>query len=190
MRCGEAVSSAHRRVSTLGTNRRVRAATGGRATRSRCRPGSAGARPRRCVGRGRELSALRELWRAVREGEGTRLVLVTGEAGIGKSRLVRELALEAREQGAVVLHGSADEDLLVPHQHLVAAFGHLFAVAAPDELRRRIGSRAGDLEPIAPGLSELDSAPREAAPEGRRYRLFEAVAGLLDELSAEAPCSS
>jgi DNA-binding SARP family transcriptional activator len=140
--------------------------------------------PTALVGRGRELSTLRELWRAVREGEGARLVLVTGEAGIGKSRLVRELALEVREEGAVVLHGSADEDLLVPHQHLVTAFEHLFAVAAPDELSRRIGSRAADLEPIAPGLSEQTGT---GAPEGRRYRLFEAVAGLLDELSAEAP---
>jgi DNA-binding SARP family transcriptional activator len=140
--------------------------------------------PTALVGRGRELSVLRELWRAVREGEGARLVVVTGEAGMGKSRLVRELALEVREEGAVVLHGSADEDLLVPHQHLVAAFEHFFAVAAPDELSRRIGSRAADLEPIA---SELRGARGEAAPEGRRYRLFEAVAGLLDELSADTP---
>jgi DNA-binding SARP family transcriptional activator len=143
--------------------------------------------PTALVGRERELSRLRELWRGVREGEGARLVLVTGEAGIGKSRLVRELALEGREQGAVVLHGSADEDLLVPHQHLVAAFEHFFAVAAPDELEGRVGVRAADLEPIAPGLSELTGSPAEAAPEGRRYRLFEAVAGLLDELSAETP---
>jgi DNA-binding SARP family transcriptional activator len=139
------------------------------------------------VGRERELSLLRELWRGVCAGEGARLVLVTGEAGIGKSRLVREVALEGREQGAIVLHGSADEDLLVPHQHLVAAFDHFFSVAAPDELRRRVGVRAADLEPIAQRLSVLTGSPREAAPEGRRYRLFEAVAGLLDELSAETP---
>ena len=143
--------------------------------------------PTALVGRERELSRLRELWRAVREGEGARLVLVTGEAGIGKSRLARELALEVREQGAVVLHGTADEDLLVPHQHLVSAFEHFFAVTAPDELRRRIGSRAADLEPIASGLSEQTGALRETAPEGRRYRLFEGVAGVLDELSAETP---
>jgi DNA-binding SARP family transcriptional activator len=143
--------------------------------------------PTALVGRERELSMLRELWHGVREGEGARLVLVTGEAGIGKSRLVRELALEGREQGAVVLHGSADEDLLVPHQHLVAAFEHFFASAAPDEVRRRVGSRGPDLEPIAPGLSELTGSTAEAAPESRRYRLFEAVAGLLDELSAETP---
>ena len=141
--------------------------------------------PTALVGRERELSRLRELWRAVREGEGARLVLVTGEAGIGKSRLVRELALEVREQGAVVLHGTADEDLLVPHQHLVSAFEHFFAVTAPDELRHRIGSRAADLEPIASGLSGHTGALRETAPEGRRYRLFEGVAGVLDELSAE-----
>jgi DNA-binding SARP family transcriptional activator len=143
--------------------------------------------PTALVGRERELSRLREPWRDVREGGGARLVLVTGETGIGKSRLVRELALEAREQGAVVLHGSADEDLLVPHQHLVAAFEHFVAVAAPDELSRRVGAHAADLEPVAPTLSELTGSPGEAPPERRRYRLFEAVAGLLDQLSAETP---
>jgi predicted ATPase len=114
---------------------------------------------------------------------------VTGEAGIGKSRLARELALEAREQGAIVLQGSADEDLLVPHQHFVEAFGHYLAVAAPSELRRHVDPRAADLEPIAPGLSAQAGVGRaeEGPTESRRYRLFEAVASLLDELAADAP---
>ncbi|HYP47111.1 MAG TPA: AAA family ATPase [Thermoleophilaceae bacterium] len=139
------------------------------------------------VGREGELALLREWWSAARGGEGARLALVTGEAGIGKSRLVRELALEGRDQGAVVLHGSADEDLLVPHQHLVEALGHLFSVAAPDELRRRVDHRAADLAPISPALPGGPGERHEGASEGRRYRLVEAVASLLDELSADAP---
>ena len=39
------------------------------------------------VGREAELAELRALWSDVREGRGARLVLVTGEAGMGKSRL-------------------------------------------------------------------------------------------------------
>lgn len=141
------------------------------------------------VGRSREMSVLRRLWSDVCAGNGARLALVVGEAGIGKSRLVRELAVVVRGQGAVVLHGSADEDLLLPHQHVVAALGHYLAVAAPSELRRRVEPRAIDLEPVAPGLSRGAGAPprSEGRQESRRYRLFEAVASLLDELAAEAP---
>ena len=138
------------------------------------------------VGRGREMSTLRELWSHVGACRGARIALLTGEAGIGKSRLARELALEARGQGAVVLHGSADEDLLVPYQHFVEALKHYLAVAAPDELRRRVHTRASELEPVTPGFPRQDGVPNRARVENRRYRLFDAVASLFAELSAEA----
>ena len=127
------------------------------------------------VGRETELGELRALWWDVREGRGARLALVTGEAGMGKSRLGQELAGEVHEQGGVVLHGTASEDLLMPHQHFVDALGHFFAVASPDELRRRVEPRAADLEPVAPGLEQAGPRPEpdEGAPESRRYRLFD-----------------
>ena len=140
------------------------------------------------VGRTREIETMRELWTCVRGGDGARLALVVGEAGMGKSRLAREVALAAAEQGAIVLHGAADEDLLVPHQHFVEAIRHYLAVATPDEFRRRVHPRAADLAPIAPGLpGTADERPAGAPHESRRYRLFEAVASLLEELCAEAP---
>jgi DNA-binding SARP family transcriptional activator len=138
------------------------------------------------VGRDAELGALRRLWSGVRAGQGARIALVVGEPGIGKSRLVREFAVSAAGDGAVVLHGSADEDLLVPHQHLVEALAHYLAVAAPSELRRRVEPRAADLAPVAPGLA-AGVPPESERPESRRYRLFEAVAALLSELAAESP---
>lgn len=145
--------------------------------------------PAAFVGRGEELLALRTLWAQVRAGRGARLALVFGEAGIGKSRLVREVALEAQAHGAIVLHGTADEDLLVPHQHLVEALEHYVAVAAATELRRHVAPRAEDLEPIVPSLAGM-AVPGPSASgraESRRYRLFEAVAALLAGLSADAP---
>lgn len=145
--------------------------------------------PAAFVGRSREMGALRQIWSQVHAGGGARVALLVGEAGIGKSRLARELALETREQGAVVLHGSADEDLLVPYQPFVEALRHYLAVAAPDELGRRVQPRADELEPITPGLQRQVGEQRPDRPraETRRYRLFEAVASLLAELSADAP---
>jgi len=141
------------------------------------------------VGRARELSTLRELWSRVRIGDGARIALLLGEAGIGKSRLARELALEAREQGAVVLHGSADEDLLVPYQPFVEALRDYLAAASPDELRRRVLPRGADLEPVTPSLPRdaEQHQPHRPRGESRRYRLFDAVGALLAELSADAP---
>ena len=140
------------------------------------------------VGRQAEIATLRGLWSEVGAGAGGRIALLSGEAGIGKSRLARELALEAHAQGAIVLHGSADEDLLIPYQHFVEALSHYLALAAPEEIRRRVQPRASDLEPIAPGLQARADEPRPDAgyPESRRYRLFDAVASLLAELSVEA----
>jgi DNA-binding SARP family transcriptional activator len=138
------------------------------------------------VGRAGELARLRGLWTGVRAGRGARLALLLGEPGIGKSRLAREFAAEVSGQGAVVLHGSASEDLLIPYQHFVEALGHYLAVAGPEELRRRAEPRADALEPIAPEAPRASAQPAEGGrSESRRYRLYEAVASLLDELSGE-----
>ncbi len=141
------------------------------------------------VGRAGEMAALRRLWSKARTTGEARLVLVFGEAGMGKSRLLRELALEVRDQGAVVLHGSANEDLLVPHEHFVEALAHYFSVAGASELRRRVGYLAADLAPIAPSLArDGESAGRgEGRDESRRYRLFESVASFLERLALDAP---
>ncbi|HEX4010123.1 MAG TPA: AAA family ATPase [Solirubrobacteraceae bacterium] len=152
-------------------------------------PGLRQPAPAAFVGRAEELSTLRQLWSHVRDGDGARIALLTGEPGVGKSRLARELALEAREHRAIVLHGSANEDLLVPYQPFVEAIRHYLAVAGPDELRRRVHPRAGALEPITPSLPRQsgEHRPDGARVESRRYRLFDAVASLLAELSADAP---
>jgi tetratricopeptide (TPR) repeat protein len=55
----------------------------------------------RLVGRDREFDQLVEVWNSVGEGR-PRLLVVTGDAGVGKSRLISELAHKARTDGAVV----------------------------------------------------------------------------------------
>lgn len=141
------------------------------------------------VGRERELSALAAVWSGVCDRQGARVALIVGEAGIGKSRLAQELALHVHGQDAVVLHGSANEDLLVPYQHFVEALGHYLAVAAPSELEHRIEPRAAALAPIAPSFPRpAGTRPQEGGrAENRRYRLFESTASLVDELSGDVP---
>jgi tetratricopeptide (TPR) repeat protein len=72
------------------------------------------------VGRLSELDALRRWFASVANGAGG-LAAISGEAGVGKTRLAAELAAEAHHDGAVVLHGRCDEHATVAFQPFVQA---------------------------------------------------------------------
>ena len=138
------------------------------------------------VGRAGELAELRRAWLDTCGGLGPLLVLVTGEAGIGKSRLARELAMRVRTAPAVVLQGTAQEDAIASLQPVVEAIGHLVRVTAPDELSRLLGAHVGGLAGLLPDL------PTEAAGAAgdvsvRRYSMLDAVAELVAVVSRRTP---
>ncbi len=142
------------------------------------------------IGRSPELERLRELWTQTKEGQTSRLARLTGDAGIGKSRLARELAVEASADGAVVLFGSADGDRLVPHQIWAEALEHLRSELGDAELRRRLGPKSADIDPVLPRLAgdpEMEENDPGAPGGSRIYRLFEAVGVLLESVSEDAP---
>ena len=127
------------------------------------------------VGRAGELAALRRAWRDTCDGLGPLLVVVGGEAGIGKSRLARELAMRVRGAPAVVLQGTAQEDAIASLQPIVEAVGHLIRVTAPDALSRILGARTAISRRLIPGPSRragrrVRRRRRAALPHGRRRR--------------------
>ena len=87
------------------------------------------------VGRPRELALLRSLMPRA-GGEGRRVALVGGEAGSGKSRLVREFAHQAASEGALVLYGACDAVVRIPYQPIAEALHHLARVSDPEQLRQ------------------------------------------------------
>jgi predicted ATPase/DNA-binding CsgD family transcriptional regulator len=130
------------------------------------------ARAARMVGRQAQLSELHAHLAAARRGSGG-LVLIGGDAGMGKSRLAREfLAQAASAAGLSVLRGRCyDEHLAVPYAPFVDALQAY--------LRER-GGRARDerLAAVAGVLAELDSAPPPEAtadPHSQKRRLFESI---------------
>jgi DNA-binding CsgD family transcriptional regulator len=141
------------------------------------------------AGRGRELSALRALLpRAV--GEGRRVALVAGEAGSGKSRLVRELAHELSREDAVVLYGACDAVVRTPYGPFVTALDHLVRTTDPETVRHDLGSAGGELVRLLPELPlAVGELPRAVSADAdtERHRLHSAVTDLLTTTSARMP---
>jgi DNA-binding CsgD family transcriptional regulator len=141
------------------------------------------------VGRVPELSTLIDAFEAARAGRAT-TALVGGEAGVGKSRLVRELGAHARRSGARVLVGHCLdlEEGGLPYAPFVDILRTLERELPADEgratigpLRAALGSPPGDASPESPG-----SAAAAADPFGRA-RVFEKLLTLLDRLTASGP---
>ena len=134
------------------------------------------------VGRAAERQRLGELWEQARAGS-LRLALISGEAGVGKTRLAAQLALDVREQGATVLYGRCDEDLGVPYQPWGQALGYLVQELAQKSLDAHVQRFGGDLARLIASLGDRVPdlpAPRESDPETERYLLYAAVSGLLE----------
>ncbi len=145
------------------------------------------------VGRGVELAYLERCWREAVDGQ-RKLVLLAGDAGIGKTRGAAELAARAHEEGAVVLYGRFDEETLTPYQPVVEMLRGWSAGAPLDSLRDRLGPRAVELAILLPefGPPPADHGPAGGAISGteadaQRYRFFDAVAALIGEIGAEGP---
>src|SRR3989442_9313376 len=89
----------------------------------------------RFVGREEESARLRELLEEAMRGKGS-LVLVYGEPGVGKTRLVSELATRACDRGVQVLTGRAYEtEGMPPYLPFTDPLSHYVRGRSPDELR-------------------------------------------------------
>ena len=123
---------------------------------ARCRHGS----PVQLRGPLEELGELEAALQCAEESHAT-TVLVGGEAGIGKTRLVRQVAGLALRRGARVLGGACIElrDGAVPYAPLVEALRTLATELAADELDRVLGTARPELARLVPSLAEGGMLP-------------------------------
>ncbi len=131
-----------------------------------------------------------------------RLFLITGNAGVGKTRLADELAEEARGRGALVLRGSSFEEVSAPSywpwtqvlRTILQSTEHLSALPASaraatsvlgliPELRAELRSRLSQ-HTIAEGD---DPGASKAEPDLRAFRLFDAITTILKGMAARTP---
>src|SRR5271156_2461111 len=90
------------------------------------------------VGRGTELALFGAAIKKVVAGEGSEVVLVSGEPGQGKSTLVAEAARSAHEDGMIVLWGRCDEGSGAPYAPFAEALAHYVAHADEQLLRDHV----------------------------------------------------
>jgi DNA-binding CsgD family transcriptional regulator/tetratricopeptide (TPR) repeat protein len=141
------------------------------------------------VGRSAEVETLRTLMPRS-NGEVRQIVLLGGEPGSGKSRLVREFAAEAARDGALVLYGACDAVVHTPFGPFVEALDHLVRVTDPADLRAALAGAGGELTRLLPDLPARVGdlpAPVKADPDTERHRLHTVVADLLAAVSQRQP---
>jgi DNA-binding SARP family transcriptional activator len=134
-------------------------------------------------GRRGEIESMLECLKLAANGE-LKLMVVSGEAGIGKTRLAAEIARRALDHESTVLYGRCDEGLAVPFQPFVEALTQVHRSRPPAQL---FGRYAGELVRLLPDLTSVIPdlpPPLEADPETERYRLFDAVGAWLGSISA------
>ena len=138
------------------------------------------------VGRARESAVLRDWWTSVHDGDG-RLLLVDGDPGIGKTRLVAELARAVEAEGALVLWGRCDEDPVAPFQPFAEALGRYFQSLSADRISRMPDWQLSELSRLVVRLGEYAPTVEDEGgdPESERFRFFEAVTATLTELSGD-----
>ena len=144
----------------------------------------------RFVGRSDELRDLKRAVEGALQGRGA-LVMLSGEPGIGKTRLAEEAGVYARLGGARVLTGRCHEtESSVPYMPFIEAIRAYVGARPPDELRVELGDAASDVaklvSEIRSRIPDLPTTPRSDGEE-ERYRLFESVSSFLVNASQATP---
>ncbi len=135
------------------------------------------------VGRDDGVARFQDVLAAAERGAG-RLILLGGEPGAGKTRLLAEVGQGAAEAGHLVLYGRCDEDTSLPYQPFVRAL----TPALGDGSGLDLGALAADLSILFPDVRPLGGMPIPVVdPEARRHRLFEAIDRSLAALARRQP---
>ncbi len=141
------------------------------------------------AGRDAERRRLADAWKQA-QMDGATVVLISGEPGVGKTRLASELARAAHEDEGLVLLGRCDEHVSGALAPWIEALRTLIAHCDESTLREHVARRGGELTRIVPELAArvIDVPPPQGSDaETERFLLFDAVVDLMSAVAAEQP---
>jgi len=140
-----------------------------------------------------EVKLLKEAVDRAIQGEGG-LVFLYGEAGIGKTRLARELRAYAHLRGVQVLYGRCPAlfrmDGVPPYILWKEVIKDYLETCTPEQLYRVVGFYPAEVAKLVPELNQKFKAIPQSfsiSPEQEQNRLFEAVSQFVTNISKEAP---
>lgn len=141
------------------------------------------------VGRSDEFHSLEEAW--ARAASGNRvLVLISGEPGIGKTRLAAEHARRVREAGGLVLYGRYDEEMLAPYQGFRHALADYARACPRSILSADLKNHRDEVGRLFPEVARRIGAigePARSDAEAERFRLFESMTVWLGAIASRRP---
>ena len=144
------------------------------------------------VGRARELDLFRAAFDRMLAGR-RQLVLICGEAGIGKTRCAEALADVAEDQGALVLWGRCREEAgAPPYWPWVQILRAYVEASSLDEVRLNMGTAAKDIAALVPELLDASHPPYQTASAiedatSARFRTFDAIRQFFHQATQQVP---
>ena len=141
------------------------------------------------VGREAEVAELAAAWKAIAAAGERRVMLLSGEPGIGKTTLSARFACSVFEQGGAVVYGRCDEDLGIPYQPWIEALTQIVRSVPEPVLAAHVADRGGHLARVVPELARRVSVEVSAGGDAdtERFVLFGCVVDLLARASGEYP---
>ena len=142
------------------------------------------------IGRPEQLSALADAYKRVANYQGREVVLISGEAGQGKTTLAAEAARRAHRDGAIILLGRCDEELGAPYSPFAEALSHYISNAPDEVLAAHVAEHGAELARLTRALgSRIRALPKlkEVDAETGRYLLYAGVLGILASASENQP---
>jgi class 3 adenylate cyclase/tetratricopeptide (TPR) repeat protein len=138
------------------------------------------------VGREGELTILEDALLDAHRGEG-QVVILSGEAGLGKTRLASELQKRAAGGGTIVMRGGCSEaELSLPYLPFLEAIGNYLSSADLDQLRTRLSRSGRELGQLFPQLRPDGGSGEGGDPSGQgKLRLFEGMISLFRDAATE-----
>ena len=122
------------------------------------------------------------------------LIFLYGEAGIGKTRLTKEVRAYARQRGMQILHGRCPAlfrtDGVPPYSPWKEIIKEYLQISTPEQLQRAVGYYPGEIYKIVPEIRQklvTFSESPSLSPDLERDRLFEAVSQFVTNISQIAP---
>ena len=142
------------------------------------------------VGRSEERSLLRQAVHRAVAGSGG-VALIAGEAGLGKTRLVDEIAAEAKAAGMFVVRGQCyDMEGALPYVPFVEAIEYGLTVTTQDAFRSAMGDAGPEIARFVPKVRVAypDLPPPLALPTDQaRHYMFESVCDFFERAAAIQP---